>query len=70
MLNKNDLKDKLNLPLELNKKLKENNINTINDIWILKRKELKEKQFNDSEIKQIIIALQLQGLDLNKRVYN
>ncbi len=70
MLNKNDLIDKLNLPLELNKKLKENNINTINDIWILKRKELKEKQFNDSEIKQIIIALQLQGLDLNKRVYN
>lgn len=70
MLNTEDSINKLDLPLELIKKLQENNINTINDLWILKRKELKEKHFTDHEIKSLTIALQLQGLDLNKRIYN
>ena len=42
----------------------------IRDVWLLKRKDLKEKDFNDNEIKSIIIALELQGLDLNKKIYD
>ena len=33
-------------------------------------KKLKEIGFTDSEIKSIIIALQLEGLDLNKKKYD
>lgn len=68
-----DIEDKIeNLKLEqkIIKKLKEKNLTTIKDIWVLKRKELKEKEFNDSEIKSIVIALELEGLDLNKKIYD
>ncbi|MBQ8192584.1 MAG: hypothetical protein IJZ46_00710 [Bacilli bacterium] len=68
-----DIDDKIeNLKLEqkIIKKLKEKNLTTIKDIWVLKRKELKEKEFNDSEIKSIVIALELEGLDLNKKIYD
>ena len=61
---------KLNLTTNLTKKLYDNNINTINDIWILKRKDLKNIGLTDKEIKSIIIALQLEGLDLNKKIYD
>lgn len=60
----------LNLSSSLTKKLKSLNLNIINDIWILKRKDLKEKGLTDSEIKSIIISLQLEGLDLNKKIYD
>ena len=60
----------LNLSDKLNKKLNSLGLIVINDIWILKRKDLKEKGLTDSEIKSIIIALQLKGLDLNKKIYN
>lgn len=60
----------LNLTSSLTKKLKSLNLNIINDIWILKRKDLKEKGLTDSEIKSIIISLQLEGLDLNKKIYD
>jgi len=46
-----------------------NNLLTIRDIWILKRSELKELGFNDLEIKEIIIKLQLKGYDLNRKKY-
>ena len=68
-----DIEDKIeNLKMEqkIIKKLKEKNLTTIKDIWVLKRKELKEKEFNDSEIKSIVIALELEGLDLNKKIYD
>ena len=52
------------------KKLYDNNIKTINDIWILKRKDLKDIGLNDKEIKSIVISLQLEGLDLNKKIYD
>lgn len=42
---------------------------TIRDIWILKRSELKDLGFNDKEIKEIVINLQLNGYDLNKKKY-
>lgn len=60
----------LDLTGSVNDKLKDNNINTINDVWVLKRKELKELGFTDQEIKSIVISLQLRGLDLNKKVYH
>ena len=69
MLSINDSIIELNLSTKLNEKLKSLDLNTINDIWILKRKDLKEKGLTDSEIKSIIIALQLTGLDLNKKIY-
>ncbi|MBE6158880.1 MAG: hypothetical protein E7159_03555 [Firmicutes bacterium] len=59
--------------LQLNKKiinkLKEKDIRIIKDLWKMKRKELKQLGFSDSEISQIIIKLQLHAIDLNKRVY-
>ncbi len=70
MTNRTDNITKLNLTTNLTKKLYDNNINTINDIWILKRKDLKNIGLTDKEIKSIIIALQLEGLDLNKKIYD
>lgn len=61
---------KLKLPESTILKLKDNNIITINDIWILNRKELKSIGLNDSEINKIIISLQLIGLDLNRKIYD
>ncbi len=68
-----NITDKINtltLSEALVKKLLSMNIELISDIWILKRKELKQKGLNDNEIKSIIIALQLIGLDLNKKMYD
>ena len=60
--------------LDLDKSIVEvfrkNDIVTIEQLWVLNRKELKELGLKDNEIKQITIKLQLLGLDLNKRVYN
>ena len=61
---------KLELSPRINKILKENNINIIHDLWLLNRKELKKISLTDKEIKSIIIALQLQGLDLNEKIYD
>lgn len=51
-------------------RLKENNINTIEDIWKMNRKHLKDIGLTDRDIHQIIVKLQLLSLDLNKRIYN
>lgn len=48
--------------------LNKNNINIINDLWKLNRHELKQLGLTDQQINQIIIRLQLIGLDLNKKV--
>lgn len=48
----------------------ENNINFIKDLWILKRKNLKDIGLNDMQINSIIIKLQLHGLDINKKIYS
>lgn len=59
--------------LDLNEKvlntLKENNINIVEDLWVLKRQNLKSFGLKDSDITQITIKLQLYGLDLNKKIY-
>ena len=61
--------EELNIKSNITEKLKNNNIQFVKDIWYLKRKDLKSLSFNDEEINQIIIKLQLKGLDLNKKVY-
>lgn len=70
MISIKDNISKLNVSSSIIDKLKSNNLNTINDIWNLKRKDLKEYGFSDYEIKEIIISLQLNGLDLNKKIYD
>lgn len=59
----------LSLPKELILKLNENNIKYIEEVWVLKRSELKSRGFTNEEINNIIISLQLIGLDLNKKKY-
>ena len=59
----------LNLSTKINNALKDNSINTIEDLWKLKRKELKDMKLSDSDITQVIIKLQLYGLDLNRKIY-
>lgn len=50
--------------------LRNNNILTIYDLWILKRNDLKNIKLSDREINQILIKLQLLGIGLNKKVYD
>ena len=70
MLSIEDKITKLNISKSLAKKLEEKDKKKIGDIWVLKRKDLKSLGFNDREIKSIIISLQLEGLDLNKKIYD
>ena len=59
----------LDLEDSINKKLKELNINLIEDLWKCKLLFLKDNKFTTREINQIRIKLQLKGIDLNKKVY-
>ena len=61
--------EELALDSKVLKILKDNNINTVEDIWVLKRQNLKAFGLKDSDITQITIKLQLYGLDLNKKIY-
>lgn len=61
---------KLELDKQIIQKLNKNNIIEIKDLWQLKRKNLKEIGLNDAEIKHITIKLQLQSIDLNKKIYH
>ena len=70
MLSLEDNIKKMNLSDKVTKKLLDNYIKFIKDIWILKRKDLKKLNLTDKEIKSIIIALQLEGLDLGKKIYD
>ena len=70
MLNLEDNIKKMNLPDKIINKLLDNDVKYIKDIWVLKRKDLKKINLTDKEIKSIIIALQLEGLDLGKKMYD
>ena len=59
----------LNLDCEIEKKLEFNKILIINELWCLDKSYLKNIGFNNDEIKKITIQLQLNGLDLNKKIY-
>lgn len=66
-LNKNV--DYLHLNENLIQKLQTNDILTIEDLWNTNRTILKSYSLKDNEIKEIIIKLQLIGLDLNHKKY-
>ena len=62
--------EKLMISTKLKEKLSLSKIKTIKDLWQIKRKDLKNSTFTDQEINELIIALQLEGLDLNKKIYD
>ena len=62
--------EKLDLDKDIEKILKNSNVNTMQDIWKLKRRELKNIGLKDSQINHIIIKMQLKGLDLNEKMYD
>ncbi len=57
----------LNLNPKIINILKDNDILSVYDLWIQNRKNLKKINLNDQEIKEIIIKLELHGIDLNKK---
>lgn len=57
----------LNLPKTILDKLKANNIDSVQKIWVMSRKELRLLDFSYEEINIIAIKFQLKGMDLNKR---
>lgn len=59
----------LHLEDEVIRKLKEKEIKTIEDLWNLNRKELKQLGFSDIEVNKIVICLELCGFDLGKRIW-
>ncbi len=66
----NNTLDKINIDKTIIKKLNDNNIYLIKDLWKQKRKNLKQIGLNDKEIQHITIRLQLNSLDLNKKIYS
>lgn len=60
----------LEIDTDIIKKLNQNNIYEIKDLWHLKRKNLKDLGLTDYEIKHITIKLQLNSIDLNKKIYH
>ena len=61
--------NKLGIDSSIVKVFNSNNIITINDLWKLKRKDLKDMNFTSEQINHIIIKMQLNGIDLNKKKY-
>ena len=57
----------LKLNSNLNSLFKENNILKVEDLWIKNRTFLKNIGLSDNDIKQVVIKLELIGLDLNKK---
>lgn len=51
-------------------KLNKEGIFEVKDLWQYNRKKLKELGLTDPEIKHITIKLQLNSIDLNKKVYH
>ena len=62
--------DILELDSDVINLLRDKEINTVGLLWTQTRKSLKTLGLKDSDIKQIIIKLQLLGLDLNKKIYS
>ena len=61
--------NKLGIDNEVLKILNQNNVLIIDELWKLKRNNLKKMGLNNMDIQHIKIKLQLRGLDLNKRIY-
>ena len=58
----------LNFNKNISSILRENNVNKVYDLWQINKKTLKNIGMNKDDIKQIIIKLELHGLDLNKKI--
>jgi len=61
--------ESLELSTSITNKLKDKKILFVEDLWKLNRENLKKIGFDNYEINDIIIKLQLKGLDLNKKKY-
>lgn len=59
----------LDLAEKIITKLEKNSLYFVEDIWKLRRVDLKNMNFSNEEINKIIIQLQLKGLDVNKKIY-
>ena len=57
----------LNLDKNISSILEENNICKVNDLWVYNKKTLKNIGMTNSDIKKIMIKLELLGLELNKK---
>ncbi|MBQ7105565.1 MAG: hypothetical protein IJN90_06890 [Bacilli bacterium] len=68
-VNVEDKINKLGIDSSIVKVFNSNNVITINDLWKLKRKDLKDMNFTSEQINHIIIKMQLNGIDLNKKKY-
>lgn len=66
---KNYRLEDLKLTNDILNKMNKNNIRSIEDVWILKRTDLKQMGFSNEGINLIIIELELLGFDLNKKIY-
>lgn len=53
---------------KIEKILLSNNMSVIRDLWKCNRKELKLLGLNDSQINDIIIKLELNGIGLNSKI--
>lgn len=59
----------IDFPNNIKEKMISNNIKILEQIWELSRSDLKKMGFSNNEVNEIIVKLQLYGLDLNKKVY-
>jgi Leucine-rich repeat (LRR) protein len=60
--------DRLELSSEVKNILNKNNIFKIKDLCCLSKSNLKDFGIDDGDIKHLAIILQLNGLDLNKKI--
>lgn len=69
-VNLNDDIELLNIDESIIKILKKHNVLIVEQLWNLKRNDLKEMGFESLEIKHIKIKMQLHSLDINRKKYN
>lgn len=62
--------DNLNIDSSIVDILNKNNIMFIKDLWKLNRKDLKNLKLSDNQVNQIIIKMQLNGIDLSNKTYH
>lgn len=60
----------LNLESDVENILINNQILKVKDLWSLNRKALKNIDLTDNQIHSIIVKLQLNGIELNKKINN
>lgn len=69
-VNLEDNINSLNLKKDIENKLKLHEIKSLNELWQSSRNDLRKCDLSNRDISEIIIKLQLLGLDLNKKLYS